>query len=89
MRKGKSERVAIFIDGRNFYHGVKDIKNDGLKIRLQEIVNDLVGSRELVTALYYNALLDKKHDPETYKIHNKFIDIVRKFPKFKVVFEVV
>ena len=66
MRKGKSERVTIFIDGSNFYHGVKDIKKDGLKIRLQEIVNDLVGSRELVTAFYYNALLDKKHDPETY-----------------------
>lgn len=85
MRKGKSERVTIFIDGSNFYHGVKDIKKDGLKIRLQKIVNDLVGSRELVTAFYYNALLDKKYDPETYKIHNKFIDIVRKFPKFKVV----
>ncbi len=81
----ETQRIAIFIDGRNFYHGSKNIKKDGLKIRLQEIVDDLAGSRELVTAFYYNALLDKKYDPKTYKIHNKFIDIVRKFPRFKVV----
>ena len=85
MGRQSNERIAIFIDGRNFYHGVKNIKKDGFKIRLQEIVNDLVRKRKLITVFYYNALLDKKYDPEMYKVHNKFIDIVRKFPKFKVV----
>ena len=85
MEKKRIIRVALFIDGRNFYHGVKNLKKDGLKIRLQDIVGQLVGNRGLVTAFYYNALLDKELDPKRYESHNEFIDIVKKFPKFKVV----
>ena len=78
-------RVSVFIDGRNFYHGVKNLKKDGLKIRLQDIVRKLVGNRELITAFYYNTLLDKEHDLQRYKYHNEFIAMVKEFPKFKVV----
>lgn len=81
----KNIRVAVFIDGRNFYHEAKNLKKDGLKIRLQDIVKKLVGNRELVTAFYYNALLDKEKDPKRYETHNKFIGIIRGFPKFKVI----
>lgn len=81
----KQERVTVFIDGRNFYHEAKNLKKDGLKIRFQDIVKKLVGNRELVTAFYYNALLDKEKDPKKYETHNRFIDIVRSFPKFKIV----
>ena len=81
----KKIRVSVFIDGRNFYHEAKNLKKGGLKIRLQDIVDKLVGNRELVTAYYYNARLDKKYDPEKYESHNKFIEIVKSFPKFRVV----
>ncbi|MAH06785.1 hypothetical protein CMI38_00880 [Candidatus Pacearchaeota archaeon] len=85
MEIKKAIRVSIFIDGRNFYHEAKNLKKGGLKIRLQDIVQKLVGNRELITAFYYNTLLDRKYDPKRYESHNKFINIVKGFPKFKVV----
>ncbi len=83
--ENKKERVAIFIDGRNFYHSTKKFKEQGFEIKLQDIVSDLVGNRELVTVYYYNALLDEEHNPKTYKIHNEFLDILKKIPKFRVI----
>lgn len=85
MTKRKAERVAIFIDGRNFYHEAKNLKKSGIKVKLQDIVEKLVGNRELVTAFYYNALLDEEKDLKRYKAHNKFIKIIESFPKFRVV----
>lgn len=79
------ERVSVFIDGRNFYHEAKNLKKGGLKIRLQEIVKRLVGNRDLVTAFYYNTLLDKEKDPRRYESHNKFLGILNSFSKFKVI----
>jgi len=85
MEKKKRLRIAVFIDGRNFYHSTKHIKKEGFEIKLQDVVNELVGDMELVTAFYYNALLDKEHNLETYNIHKKFLDILSKIPKFKVI----
>lgn len=56
-----------------------------MEIKLQDIVKKLVGNRKLVTAFYYNTLLDKKYDSEKYEIHKKFIEIVESFPEFKVI----
>ena len=81
----KKERVVIFVDGRNFYHSTKKFKEEGFKIKLQDIVYELVGNRELITVYYYNALLDEKQNQETYKMHNEFLDILGKIPKFKVI----
>ena len=81
----KKERVAIFIDGRNFYHSTKKFKQEGFEIKLQDVVYELVRNRELIAVYYYNALLDEKHNPETYKMHNEFLDILRKIQKFKVI----
>lgn len=79
------ERVAIFIDGRNFYHSTKNLERKGFEINLWKLVSDLVGSRELVTAYYYNAPLDKEYNLETYEKHNEYLDDLRKIPKFKVI----
>ena len=83
MEKG-AERVAVFIDGRNFYHSTKKLK-DIFDIKLQDIVYKLVGNRELATVYYYNALLDEKQNPITYKKHNEFLNVLIKIPKFKVI----
>lgn len=85
MGKISPERVAVFIDGRNFYHGAKDVKKDGLKVRLQKIVEELVGDRVFVKAFYYNALLDKSLNMDSYEAHNQFINIIKNFPGFEVV----
>src|SRR3989338_7599169 len=70
----KKERVAIFIDGRNFYHSTKRLERKGFEINLGRLVSDLVGSRELITVYYYNALLDKEYDLKRYEEHNKYLD---------------
>ena len=82
----KNERVAIFIDGRNFYHSTKRLERKGLEINLGKLVNDLVGNRELIAVYYYNALLDKEYDLKRYEEHNKYLEGLRKIPKFKVIF---
>ena len=79
------ERVAIFIDGRNFYHSTKNLEKKGCEIKFQKLINELVGNRELVNVFYYNALLDKNYNLEKYNKHKKFLDDLKKIPKFKVV----
>jgi len=83
--KQKPEGVAVFIDGRNFYHSTKRFKDESFQIKLQDVVYELVGKRELINVYYYNALLDKEHNSQTYKMHNEFLDILRNIPKFKVI----
>ena len=50
------ERVAIFIDGSNFYHSAKTLKVHN-KINFHRLITELVGKRLLVRAFYYNAPL--------------------------------
>jgi dephospho-CoA kinase len=84
-KTNKKERVSIFIDGRNFYHSTRKLKEQGFSIKLQDIVYYLAENRQLINVYYYNALLDEEHDPETYKIHNEFLDILKRILKFKVI----
>ncbi len=80
----KKERVAIFIDGSNFYHSTKKIRIAD-KINFQKLINELVGDRELVKAYYYNASLDLGANPKIYWDQQKFFNILRKIPKFEVI----
>ncbi len=68
------ERVAIFIDGSNFYHSTKKLKIVN-KVNFQKLINELVGDRKLVNVFYYNALLDISANPEVYWNQQKFFNI--------------
>lgn len=53
------ERVAIYIDGSNFYHYLKDKEINflkGAKFDFKSFVNFLVGDRELVSKRYYTGI---------------------------------
>lgn len=80
----KKERVAIFIDGSNFYHSTKKLKVSN-KINFQKLISELLGERELVNVYYYNASLDLGADSKVYWEQQKFFDMLRKIPKFKVI----
>ena len=80
-----TERISIFIDGRNFYHSTKHLEEKGYEIDFQKIVNNLLGNRKLVNTFYYNALLDKNYNLEKYNKHKDFLDDLKKIPRFKVV----
>ena len=49
------ERVAVFIDGSNFYHAVKDQRGSA-RVDFEHLVSGLVNGRRLVRVYYYNAL---------------------------------
>jgi len=80
----KKIRVAIFIDGSNFYHSTKKI-NVVDKINFQNLINELVGDRELVRVFYYNSPLDLSVNPKIYWKQQKFFNILRKIPKVEVI----
>ena len=78
------ERVAIFIDGSNFYHSTKNIEAKGYKIDLKKIIDELARRRKVET-FYYTALLDPEYNLEKYKEHKEVIEDLKKIQNFKVV----
>ncbi len=80
----KQERVVIFIDGSNFYHSTKKLKIVN-KVNFQKLINELIGDRKLVKVFYYNAPLDISANPKIYWNQQKFFNVLRKIPKFKVI----
>ena len=58
----KKERVAVFIDGSNFYHYLKSQEvgfpfNTGAKFNYRLFVDSLVGNRECVARNYYTGII--------------------------------
>ena|SRR3989344_1064981 len=79
-----NQRVAIFIDGGNFYHSTKRLEEKGYKIDFQKIIKELARERE-VNTFYYTALLDKDYNWDRYEEHNNFLEDLRKIPNFHIV----
>jgi uncharacterized LabA/DUF88 family protein len=82
------KRVAIFIDGNNFYYGLKKIYGEEKKLinfDFFEFCNFLTGKNELVGIFYYNAPLDKNKNFEKYKSQQRFFDKIKRIPKFRLI----
>lgn len=86
----KKERVAIFIDGSNFYHSVKnsfhvhdniDMGSKGFK----KVIKFLRKKRKLIGTFYYNAPLDRSFNKEIYSKQQKFFSDLRKISNFNVI----
>jgi uncharacterized LabA/DUF88 family protein len=84
-----AERVIVFIDGSNFYHGLKrncsEKSGDFKDIDFGKFVSKIVGDRKLIRTYYYNASVDQGKDPERYRKQRQFFENLRKIPNFKVV----
>jgi len=78
----KKLRVSIFIDGSNLYNSLKQYK---IKKKFQEIINFLAKEENIVDIFYYTASLDITFDEEKYWKHQRFLEKLRKIPKFNVV----
>lgn len=76
-------RVAIFIDGSNLYHAMKNNfkRHD---INFAEFANKLCGSRSLFRTYYYNVLQDPVQRPDGSREQQEFLDILRKTPYLEV-----
>jgi uncharacterized LabA/DUF88 family protein len=77
------EKVAIFIDGSNLYHSVKN--NFGRHdLNFTEFANKLSAGRKLFRIYYYNVLQDPSQYPEGYREQQEFLDALRKTPYLEV-----
>ncbi len=81
------ERVAIFIDGSNFYHALKD-RYSRTQIRFDALATALVDrmpGRKLVRVYYYNATYDQTTQPDAYKRQQRFFSFLRRTPYLSLV----
>src|SRR3989338_9174251 len=80
----KKERVSIFIDGSNLYHGLKVI---GMSINdFERFANLIAGNRDLRRVFFYTAIMDKEINEEGFIRQQKFLRRLSSIPKFKLVF---
>ncbi len=74
------ERVMIFIDGSNFYYGLR-VATGNTNVNLERFGKVLCGDkRKLIRIYYYNAPLDQENDKEKYTKQQKWFDRVRNTP---------
>ncbi|MFH1521682.1 MAG: NYN domain-containing protein [archaeon] len=81
-------RISIFIDGNNFYFGLKKIYEDRKNLsnfNFEKFCNFLVGSDDIVDIFYYNAPLDRTQNLKKYKKQQRFFWKLKKIPKFNLV----
>ncbi len=83
------EKVALFIDGSNFYYGLKSFYGDDkhlINFNFLELGELLAGkNRNLLRIYYYNAPLDYNANPEAYTKQQKFFERIKATDKMKLI----
>jgi len=79
----EKKRVMIFIDGSNFYHGLKNVVGK-TNINFQKLAEKLCGERELVRIYYYNAPVQREDNEEMYRSQQKFFSYLDDIPYFQI-----
>ncbi|MFA5993193.1 MAG: NYN domain-containing protein [Candidatus Pacearchaeota archaeon] len=80
------KEAIIFIDGNNLYHNLKQMKIKPSSLDFQKLVNFICKhfDVELKEVRYYNSMPTLRDGKDLYFAHLKFIDDLRKIPKFTV-----
>lgn len=73
------ERVAIFIDGSNLYHGLRD-QIGKTNLDFQKFGELLCKGRKLIRTYYYNAPLKQQYDREKYQSQQRFFERLKRTP---------
>ena len=82
------KRVAIFIDGNNFYFGLRKLygKDKSLKnFNFLKFADFLAKGSKVVDIFYYNAQLDRKQNPNKYESQKQFFENLKKLPNFHLI----
>ncbi|HUU10833.1 MAG TPA: NYN domain-containing protein [Phycisphaerae bacterium] len=77
------ERVSLFIDGSNLYHGMKAILGR-TDLDFRRFVQWVVGERRLIRTYYYNAPVSARHEPQRAASQQRFFDSLRRIPYFDI-----
>ena len=83
----KMKRISIFIDGNNFYHGLRSLygKDKSLKkFNFEKFVNYLIKKNKLIEIFYYNAQLDKSKNMDKFFSQNEFFERLKQIPKLNL-----
>ncbi|MFH1425292.1 MAG: NYN domain-containing protein [archaeon] len=82
------KKIAVFIDGNNFYFGLRKLygTNKSLKnFDFQAFADFLAGEGKVVGIYYYNAQLDREFNPKKFQSQKEFFSSLRKIPNFNLV----
>jgi uncharacterized LabA/DUF88 family protein len=82
------KKVSIFIDGNNFYHGLKYHYKNNLKaidFNFNKLIKFLIKDNSLINIFYYNASLDKNENLHKYESQKKFFDKLREIPNMNLI----
>lgn len=79
IKKDPSERVQIFIDGSNFYHGLKS-ECGNVKVDYLKFSELLAGGRKLIRLNFYTSTVDANHDSVAAVNQQRFLDAIRHVP---------
>jgi len=80
------KKAIIFIDGNNFYHNLKQMRIKPKNIDFQKLVEFISNhfKLKLHQVKYYNSVPTLRDGKELYYSHLRFIDNLKKIPKFSV-----
>ncbi|MBM3233729.1 NYN domain-containing protein [Candidatus Pacearchaeota archaeon] len=81
-------KVSVFIDGNNFYHGLRYIYGKEARLKMFDykgFIDYLLKDREVSEIFYYNAELDKSKNQEKFKSQKEFFNNLKKIPKFNLI----
>ncbi|MEW6668314.1 MAG: NYN domain-containing protein [Thermodesulfobacteriota bacterium] len=78
-----TERVVVFIDGSNFYFGLKNLLGTA-SIDFYKFSLLVAGARKLIRAYYYNAPLIKELDEQRYRAQQRFFERLKNTPYLTV-----
>jgi len=82
-----TERVAVFIDGSNFFYCLKDelqFLNLDYQAFIEELLRRVSSDARLVRVYYYDATVRQENDPERYRKQQGFLAYLRNLPHFRV-----
>jgi len=81
------KRVSVYIDGANFYYGLKTINKrySDIFFDFEKFVKEIVSKDKLIAIYYYNAPLKENFNKWVYWNQMKLFARLRKIPKCKVV----
>lgn len=77
------ERIAIFIDGSNFYHGLKATFGKA-NIDFEKFAGKLCAGRSLVRTYYYNVPVNRPDGEQRYRDQQKFFAKLHGIPYMEV-----
>lgn len=82
------KRVVLFIDGNNFYFGLKKLYGDSKELsnfNFNKFGEVLAKGQDLLRIFYYNAPLDYSESPQKYAKQQKFFEKIKDTEKVKLI----